>query len=718
MSSPLVLIVRLSLSRSGSLGSALRMTVFSLLLTWLLMPLTSYASIPNQIHRIEIRPKTHFTRITVKLSDEPHFKFSKIPGNRLRIRFNDTSAPLLRSLRRYSDSNIGGLMVSQRGGDTVLTFAVAANRVGWRMVHVEGVPALSLDVGPVFLASTTGRQALPGRERIRNGAEKLLKNFDPPLKPEIPFVPTDRNALKTLLNDDDQRLFLAAEGALYKGKLTAAEDGFALFASRQSQIRPLALYRLAETQYRLQKYTQALESFREAAREWQEFLTFNPAIMFYYGDSIARSGDLPGGRQLLAKLIVANADKKYAPVLLVRMADVLTRQGGEENARAIYSNVSESFKDNKAHQIAVMKLADRAFLEATPDDYQALSKTYADIAANTSDFDLREETVFKHALLEAINGPADTALDLVVVYQKRFPKGVYSTVIRDIREDLVALVYQGTNWAKNPTGLIRLVTDNQDYLATTVRIPGFLPAVSAAFDKSGRPLDLIVLYAGLLDRPWIGEDNAPYLTLQVADQAELLGDTVMARKVLQSFLQRNPVHSQSRWARERLGAIQFAARELPEVRAGLSWLLNKNERASFPVSYYYLGRSLWDAKEYSRSAVAMESYLAAVKGVKELPVLVGDAYYVAASSRLALGDRKAAIGLFESGLKAASKERKDQFLYKLGELAALEGKSEQSRAMFERVLKEGTDPDWQRLARQSLEEGKLSRQPQPTSKKK
>lgn len=706
------------LNRPGHCRPALWACLPLLVLAVLLMPLASYASVPNLIQRIEVRAKPRFTRITVKLSDEPRFKLSKIPGNRLRIRFSDTSSRLQKSLRAYSDTNIGGLVVSQRGNDTLLTFAVAANRVGWRMVHVDGLPALALDVGPVFLANTSGRKALPGRERIRNGAEKLLNNFDPPLKPEIPFVPTDRNALKTLLNDEDQRLFLAAEGALYKGKLTAAEDGFALFASRQTQIRPLALYRLAEAQYRLQKYAQSLETFREAARQWQEFLTVNPAIMFYYGDSIARSGDLPGGRQLLARLIVANADKKFAPVLLVRMADVLTRQGGGENARAIYSNVSELFKDNKAHQIAVMKLADRAFLEATPDDYQSLSSTYAKIAANTSDFDLREETVFKHALLEAINGPADTALDLVVVYQKRFPKGVYSTVIRDIREDLVALVYQGTSWAKNPSGLIRLVTDNQDYLATTVRIPGFLPAVSAAFEKSGRPLDLIELYAGLLERPWIGDDNAPYLTLQVADQAELLGDTMMARKVLQSFLQRNPAHSQSRWARERLGGIQFAAHELPAVRAGLSWLLNKNERAAFPVSYYYLGRSLWDAKEYSRTAVAMESYLAVVKGAKEQPVLMGDAYYVAAASRQALGDRKAAAGLLEAGLKVATRERKDQFLYKLGELAALDGKLEQSRTFFERVLKEGTDPDWQRLARQSLEEGKLSRPvPSPSKNK-
>ncbi|QOX80283.1 tetratricopeptide repeat protein [Trichlorobacter lovleyi] len=708
------LITELLLCR-GLHGSAAGL--LCLFLALILFPQCADASIQNLIHRIEIRPKSSFTRITVKLAEEPHFRVSRIPGNRLRIRFSDTSGAPFRSLRRYSDANIGGVLVSQRGNDALLTFAIAANRVGWRMVHVDGLPALSLDVGPLF-SGVTAHPALPGRERIRNGAAKLLSNFDPPLKPEIPFVPTDRNVLKTLLPEDEQRLFLAAEGALYKGKLTAAEDAFAPFATRPSRIRPLALYRLAEAQYRLQKYGPALETFREAARQWQDFLTLNPAIMFYYGDSIARSGDLPGGRQLLARLIVSNADKKYAPVLLVRMADVLARQGGEGDALAIYNNISTAFKDNKAHQIAVMKLADRAFLEATPDDYQALGATYAKIAANTTDFDLREETTFKHALLEAINGPADTALDLAITYQKRFPTGVYSTVIRDIREDLVALVFQGTPWDKNPAGLIRLVTDNQEYLATAVKNPVFLPAVSGAFEKAGRPLDLIALYSGLLERPWVGADNIPYLTLQVADQAELLGDTLMARRVLQGFLLRNPAHAQTRWAHERLGAIQFAAHELPAVRVGLSWLLNKQESATFPVSYYYLGRALWDNKEYARSAQAMELYLYAVKDMKEVPVLVGDAYYIAASSRQVLGERKAAAVLLEAGLKAASKERKEQFLYKLGELAALDGRSQQARALFERVLNEGRDPDWQRLARQALEDDKLSRPAVAPSKKK
>jgi TolA-binding protein len=692
--------------------------VWLLLLFVLIIPLPVEASIPNQIQRIEIRQKPLFTRITVKLSDEPRFKVSRLPNNRLRIRLADTNGTLFKSLRRYSDPNIGGLLLTRRGNDMLITFAMAADKAGWRTVHVDGLPALALDVGPLFKNAAIQYQ-LPGRERIRNGAAKLLKDFDPPLKPEIPFMPTDRQALKTLLNDADQRLFLEAEGALYKGKLTAAEDAFTQFAARSPQIRPLALYRLAEAQYRLQKYGQALVTFREAVKQWQEFLGLNPAVMFYYGDSIARNGDLPGGRQQLAKLIVAHADKKYAPVLLVRMADVLARQGEEESARAMYQTVKEGFNGNKAHQIALIKLADQEFLQSSPLDYLKLSATYKDMADTTVDFDLREETTFKHALIEAINGPPDTALDLITNYQKRYPKGVYSAVVRDMRDDLVVLVYRGKDWAKNPAGLIRLVTDNQDYLAATIATPDFLPNVTAAFEKAGRPLDMIALYAGFLDRPWVGANNVPYLTLQVADQAELLGDTMMARKVLQSFLLRNPDHAKSHWARERLGAIQYAAKELAGVRSGLGWLLNKNEQATFPMSYYYLGRSLWDVKEYPGSALSMELYLAAVKGMKKQPPLVADAYYIAASSRQGQGDRKAAIALLEAGLKIIPDQHKDQFLYKMGELAMLDGRVEQSRSLFERVIKEGKDPDWQRLARQALEDSKIIRPtPPPMSKKK
>ncbi len=664
-----------------------------------------HAAIPTQVQRIAVRPKLHFTRITINLTAEPSYTVQALPGGRLRIRLHGTTGTLFKQFRRYSDPYIGGIVVSRLGDDLVLTFAVAAGKVGWRVVHLEGLPTLSLDVGPLFVASST---PLPGRDRIRAGAEKLLKNFDPPLKPEIPFMPTDRQFLKELLTDEEQKLFLAAEGELYKGKLTAAEEVFAAFSASNARIRPLALYRLGETQYRLQKYAQALATFREAAGGWPAFLSQNPAVTFYFGDSIARNGDLPGGRQLLTRLIIDHADKKYAPVLLVRMADILSRQGSGKQAQAIYTNVSGAFSDNKARQMAMLKLADERFLDSGPVDYADLSSTYQDIAATTGDFDLREETTFKHALLESINGPADDALNLVVAYQKRYPKGVYSTVVRDIREDLVAQVFLSGGWDKDPAGLIKLATDNQEFLGGVSKLPGAYERVSAAYAKAGRPLDQIALYAGLLERPWLGEANAAYLMLQVGGQAEILGDTLMARRVLQGFLQRYPAHPQSRWAHERLAAIQYGAREFADVRNSLEWVLDKKERAAYPMSYYYLGKSLWESKEYARAARAMELYLASVAGEKKPPPLVVDAYYVGASARQALGDRKGAITLLDQGIKQVPADRTEQFLYKLGELTAQDGRPEKARQYFEKIIKEGKDPDWQRLARLSLVEINLA----------
>lgn len=671
-------------------------------------PAISDAAVASTIQRIDVKPRTNFTRIDLQFDQTPEFRLIPLSDNRIKIRFKDTAGKFYKTLKQYTDENINKMLLSQNGDDSILTFTLSGPEKGWRVTHLKGVPAISLDVGAIFPRDKAEQQALPGRERIKAGAEKLLRDFDPPLKPEIPFEPTDRSALKNILSPEEQQQFLVAEGALYKGRLTAAEEAFSIFAARDSQIRPLALYRLAEAQYRLQKYGQALETFRSAVQLWPEFLSINPAVMFYFGDSIARNGDLPGGRQLLSRLVVAHADKKYAPVLLVRMADVLTRQGVEENAYAIYSTVSSNFKDNKASQIATLKLADRRFLDSTPDTFYGLGKTYEKIAASTGDYDLREEATFKNALLNAINGSPDVALDAVQLYQRRFPRGVYSTVIRDIREDLVALIYQDKDWSRTPEELIKLVTDNHEFLATAIKLPGFLSSTTTAFEKGGRPLDQISLYSGLLEQPWVSSEAASYLALQVADQSELLGDSTMARKVLQDAMRRySPGHAQSRWALERLGAIQFNAGEMQEVRKSLAWLLNKQEQATFPASYYYLGRALLEGKDYTNASMAMETYLAVVRGDTRPPVLVADAYYVAASAKLSLNDTRAATSLLESGLELAEKERKDQFMYKLAELAAVAGQYEQSRSLYEKIVNEGHDPDWQRLARLALEESQL-----------
>jgi len=225
---------------------------------------------------------------------------------------------------------------------------------------------------------------------------------------------------------------------------------------------------------------------------------------------------------------------------------------------------------------------------------------------------------------------------------------------------------------------------------------------------------LIALFVGLLEQPWVGEANLPYLYLQVAEQAELLGDSLMAKKMLRNFLTRLPADPQARLGRERLGTLQYLDGEMAEARTNLLWILNKGERAATPISYYYLGRALWLGKSYVQAALAMDLYLASVQGAGQKPPHIGDAYYVAAQARQSIGQYQQALALLEAGAKAVPKDGRDQFMYKLGEVSLQDGKQAQARNYFEQLAKDGKDPDWRRLATQSLQS--LPASPPPPSK--
>jgi TolA-binding protein len=660
-----------------------------------------FASIPNRLYRADIRPKNAFTRITLSLENPPQYSIAELPNNRVRLIFPDTGGTLFRKFRGYSDANIGGLEFSRRGGDLLVTFQMAAGR-GWRDNSQNDVAAVTIDVGREFIPPPL-RAYRAGREKIWNGVEKLVRDFDPPLKSEFPFVPTDRQILKGLLDDESQIAFMTAESALYKGSLSEAEEAFAQFATRQTAIRSLALYRLGETYYKLQKYPQALASFREAEKLWPAFTNYNPGVTFYYGDSIARSGDLTAARTLLASLIARLADKKYAPVLLVRLADILMRQGHEQEALGVYRTVSENFKDNKATWMALLRLNDRDFLQATPWSFRRLSDVYQEISRQSTDIDLREEAHFKYVLLESLHGEAPEALRQVVLFQKKFPRSVYAAVCRTMREVLVGQVYLQADWDKDAAGLIRFVEEHQDYLSACMDQPDFLTKVAHAYEEAGRPIELIKLFSFLLDRQWASA-GAPYLYEAIVENAELLGDTVMEEKYIRAFLRRFPAHSPSRPMLERLGSLYFAAGKHQEVRDTLFWLLNKGERAHTAESYYYLGRSLWVLKQFSPSYKAMEQYLELAAGLGDKASrLLPDAYYVAASAREASGDRTGALRLLEKGLRQPLTAKSEPLLYKAGELNLYAGNKQAARNYFEQVVKNGPDPDWIKLAQQALE---------------
>lgn len=677
--------------RRGHLFALLLMGILSL------FPCAVSASIPNHLYRIDIRPRKEFTRLTVRLAAPPAYSIAAIPGNRLRLDIKDTEGALFKKFRKYSDRNIGGLVLKKRGDSLLITFQIART-AGWRDLSRPDISAITLDVGTSFKPGPP-HPSLGGREKIWVGVEKLVRDFDPPLKSEIPFSPTDRQILKSFLSDADQKEFMAAEAALYKGRLTEADELFSRFSARQTQIRPLALYRLAETWYKLQKYPQALAAFREAEKLWPAYLGINPGVTFYYGDSIARSGELTQARTLLAGLVARLADKSFAPALLVRLGDILARQGHEQESRAIYQNVASYFKESKASKMASMRIADSEFLQSTPWNYRPISDVYLQASQQSGDLDMREESHFKYALLESIHGESGEALKQIMLFQRKFPRGVYVAVVRTIREVLAAEVYRRTSWDKDPAALVRFMDEQHEYLASCVEQPRFLPTVTRAYTEAGRPIELVKLLTALVDRSWAAS-VAPELYISIVDNAELIGDLATAERTAKAFLAKFPTNQQARLMTERLGSIYFSAEKHQQVKETLIKLLNKNERAQRSESYYQLGRSLWALQLNAPAAKSMELFLAATTGRD--PKLIPDAYFVAGSAKENIGDRKGALKLFEAALKIPDNKRNEEFLYKAGQINLHEGNIRQAKSLFEQLVKSGKDPDWQKLAQQAL----------------
>ncbi|MEI7817171.1 MAG: tetratricopeptide repeat protein, partial [Desulfuromonadales bacterium] len=660
-------------------------------------PCIASASIPNHLYRIDIRPQKDFTRLTVRLASTPQYRLLAIPGNRLRLVMQDTDGTLFKKYRRYSDKNIGGLVLKKRGDNLLVTFQIS-QKAGWRDLSRPDISAITVDIGASFKPGVP-QPSLAGRDKIWKGVEKLVRDFDPPLKSEIPFSQTDRLVLKNFLTEAEQKDFMAAEAALYKGHLTEAEELFTRFTTHQVPVRPLALYRLGETWYKLQKYTQALTAFREAEKLWPAYLGLNPGVTFCYGDSIARSGELPSARSLLAGLVARLADKSFAPALLVRLGDILTRQGYEHEASAIYQNVAENFKENKARQMALMRVADSKFLQSTPWNYRPISDVYSNATQQSGDLDMREESHFKYVLLESIHGEANEALQSIMGFQRKFPRGVYAAVIRTIREVLVAEVFRRTTWDKDPSALKRFMDEQHEYLASCVEQPGFLATVTRAYKEVGRPIELIKLLTALVDRSWAAS-VAPELYVSIADNAELIGDAVTAERTIKSFLNKFPANQRARLMTERLGSIYFSTEKHQQVKETLLWLLNKGEHAQRADSYYQLGRSLWSLQLYSQSAKAMDHFLAAPLGRD--PRLVPDAYFIAGSARESLGDRKGALKVFEASLALPNNLRNEEFIYRTGQINLQEGNTKRAKGLFDQLAKNGKDPDWQNLARQAL----------------
>ena len=289
---------------------------------------------------------------------------------------------------------------------------------------------------------------------------------------------------------------------------------------------------------------------------------------------------------------------------------------------------------------------------------------------------MREESHFKYVLLESIHGEAGQALQQVMGFQRKFPRGVYAAVIRTIREVLVSEVYRSTSWSKDPSALVRFMDEQHEYLANSVEQPGFLATVTRAYNEAGRPIELVKLLTALSERSWAAS-VAPELYASIVDNAELIGDTATAERTIKAFLGKFPANPRARLMTERLGSIYFASEKHQQVKETLLWLLNKGEHAQRAESYYQLGRSLWALQLYPQAAKSMDLFLASPSGRD--PRLVPDAYFVAGSARESSGDRKGALKLFEAALKLPDNNRNEEFIYRAGQINLHEGNTRRAK---------------------------------------
>ena len=671
---------------------------------WLLILLFSpmaTAAVPARLQRIEIHPGAASTQLRFKLQDFSSYTATYPSSTVLRLRFIGTTSPSFRHLQSLKDPHVSGIQVRQRMGDTLVDITARDRVAGFRITPLSEAGAIRVDVGPAFKGKS-GIQVLPGRERILQGAEKLVREFETPIKGMLPFVPSDPKLLKKTLSDGDAKILMAGEAALYKGHDTDAETLFRALSPADPQTRGAVFCRLGEALYGLQKYSEAIKAFAEGERLWPEFLPANPTAAYSYADSLIRTGNYPHGRRELTRLLTAGTDKTYVPILMVRLGDVQALQGEEQASINTYQSVKKLFPGSRGASYAAMQLADRRMLAVNSGNYAELTQEYRQIQ-DVGDFSLRDEALFKEALLESLFGPELLALAKVSDYEKKYPRGVFAAIARSMREELLAMVIQGFMGAGDLQGLITLTKDNRDYLANALNIPQFLPRLVQGFAANGQLKDEIGLFTNLAEK-YGATGHGPYLWSRVLDDAIKLGDQSTAERAATRFLELFPKHADAPLIKEKLAGFHFQHNDLAAVASELGWLLQPKSRASEPISYYYLGKALVKSGRHKQAGTMLQAYIAMTKASQEAAPYLLDAYYERSNVALATGDRKTALSALRAGAAEAPKERRAQFLYKLGQVELQLNHPAEARKYWEQVAADQTDSDWQTLATQALED--------------
>ncbi|RQW88550.1 MAG: hypothetical protein EHM79_05345 [Geobacter sp.] len=653
----------------------------------------------NRLYRMEVQKKDAFTRFVFVFASAPRYKISHAPGRKVILTFEGTSGALLKKNTLYRDSRVEDLHYSDQGSRLRFGFTVKESSPGFRVLSVCLPNVLTLDVGESL--QMNGVASMPsGRDQIWKGADKLIHDFDPPLLSEIPFFPTPGPLISKLLSGDDLKLFLQGENFLYRERGAEAEEIFSGFLDRKPSLRAIAAYRLGEAQYQLQKYESALRWFREGEKIWPDYLVQSPSMVFAYADTLGRCGEIAAGRRVLERMIAGMCETKYGPILLVRLADISARGGREMDAVAVYRTVAQAFPGTRAAYLAANRLADQRLFSVNSNSFRPLAGEYLEVYRKTSDPVLKEEALFKTALISSLYGPSDEAVSSVTEYLNKFPSGVFANVAATMREDLLLLQYKELAKAGDCKGLVKLVLDHRRYLVRCVGEEDFIPHISDCFKQLGMLREELDIFSSMADTAWVGR-NETFLLVRIHEGAWELGDFAMAEASGKLYLAKYSNGGQAAQVRERVGWIQYRHGDMGSVVQTLSPLLQEKTKASDSASFYYLGKACEKLVDLVRARKAMVRYLESLpKGTDT--ALTADARIVIASVQLSKHETAGALQTYREGYEASLGDRRDMFLFKMGEAFITLNKLDDAHTSWEQLVREGKDPVWKSLAIQAL----------------
>lgn len=675
----------------------------ALLLLLLLLLLAAWsapaqAQQQNRLRRIKVVPHKGYTKIDFFFETPPDYAVST-SGDRVRLLVRGTDAPLFRRFRSYSDPRVAGIFTSLRDGGVRVVIPVKGGGAAAQAVGGADATLLSLLVSTGRRAEAEQPDIVPGREAILSGAAELVNAVGASARAALPFNPTDPKLLKKLLTADEAALFLAGEEMLYVGKGAEAVQVFTQFGQKPQAVKALASFRLGEAYALQERNAEALAALKEGIALAPGHLAQAPEMMQLYAEVLAKTGDQVQGKALLVRLIGQLAGTSYVAPLMNRLAEICERHGDTEQALAMYRAVAQHAEGTEAAGRAFMKLADRDLFGIPQGRYPVLLKRYQAIYDAPGGQALRDEALFKMALLPALYGPAAQALESAATYDRRYPRGIFSTIVKKMHQQLLLPVYHELVQAKDDAGLVRLCLDHREALALCLAEPGFVARLSGAFEATGRRAEEIRFFSYLAERSWVG-DNGPFLLARIVEDAFALGDVSLAESTARKFLQRFPQDARGYRLREQLAKLCFDRGDFGEATSLLGFLKGKKQQPEFAESGYYLGKGLAHAGDHKGAEAALAGF---AQAAGESP-FAADAWLAVAIEREALKDSRGALAAYQQAEKVTDGERKQQCLYKIGELYLQFGNPGKAAQSWEQAVREGGSGSWVKLATISLQD--------------